>query len=182
MWYYRKYGLFFPTPTPGNPIAEGDTMMAYHKRIDATNQALLKRVDDLENQCVNPANGQANVTADPLTPTLPVRTNCTQLIWQHHSSLASSSSSQVGTSQSVYTSLGLPGPAAQLTQSSHLYNAVIPDPSMQFPLFYNQCLTFCQQWRPVPGQRLHKVRPHFKNMIWNIFMGLVAIRTPCLMT
>ena len=130
-----------PLPT-GNPIAEGDTMMAYHKRIDSTNQALLKRVADLENQCVNPAIDQANVTADPLTPTLPMWTNNTQLTGQHHSSLASSSSSQVDTPQSVYTSLGLPGPSAQFTQSSHLHNAVIPDPSMQFPLFRNQCLTF----------------------------------------
>ena len=39
-----------PQPNPLNsaPTAGNDTVLAYLQRIDATNQALLKRVDDLE--------------------------------------------------------------------------------------------------------------------------------------
>ena len=59
-------------------------------------------------------------------PTVPTMTHFIQPGHQHSSS-NSLSSSQAGYSQAVTNRTGLPGPATQTTQNSHLYNTVIPD-------------------------------------------------------
>ena len=59
-------------------------------------------------------------------PTVPTMTHFIQPGHQHSSS-NSLSSSQAGYSQAVTNRTGLPGPATQTTQNSHLHNTVIPD-------------------------------------------------------
>ena len=50
-------------PIHNDPVAENGTVLAYLQKIDATNQMLLRRVDELESQQVTPAPTQAtNVT------------------------------------------------------------------------------------------------------------------------
>ena len=50
-------------PIRNDPVAENGTVLAYLQKIDATNQMLLRRVDELESQRVTPAPTQAtNVT------------------------------------------------------------------------------------------------------------------------
>ena len=53
-----------PQPPPrSDPVAENGTVLAYLQKIDATNQMLLRRVDELESQRVTPTTTQAtNVT------------------------------------------------------------------------------------------------------------------------
>ena len=102
-------------------------MLAYLQRIDATNQALLKRVDDLESQCVNASMVQATkATLEQGPPTVPIVTHSRQPGHQHSSS-NSISSSQAGYPQAVTNSTSSSVPAAQMMQNSHLHDAVIPD-------------------------------------------------------
>ena len=98
-------------------------MLAYLQRIDATNQALLKRVDDLESQRVNPTTVQA--TKATLGQGPPTGTHSVQSGNQLSSS--SLSSSQPGYPQAATNTIGLPAPGTQMTQNSHLHDAVIPD-------------------------------------------------------
>ena len=57
-------------PPSSDPVIGNDRVLAYLHKIDANNQALLKRLDDLESQCVNPTTVQATnstVGKGPLT-------------------------------------------------------------------------------------------------------------------
>ena len=97
----------------------------YLQRIHATNQALLKRVDDLERQRVNSTTMQT-------TKPIPEQGRCTvptvtHLIQPGHqpSSTNSISSSQAHYSHAATNSSSIPGPTTQAIQNSHLHDAVI---------------------------------------------------------
>ena len=132
-----------PPPPSSDPITGNDTVLAYLQRIDATNQALLKRVDDLESQCINPSMVQATkATLEQGPPTVPIMTHSRQPGHQHSSS-NSISSSQAGYPQAVTNSTSSSVPAAQMMQNSHLHDAVIPDvkairanPTISLIVFY----------------------------------------------
>ena len=116
-----------PPPPSSASVAANDTVLDYLQRIDATNQALLKRVDNLENQRVNsttvqvagPNGGQGSLTGHTAS-------HFTQPPQQLTSS-NSSNSPRVGHAQAATNITGLPGPAIQNVRNSHLHDAVIPD-------------------------------------------------------
>ena len=88
---------------------------------------LLKRVDDLESQHVNSMTMQSTkptLEQGPLT--MPTVTHFVQPGHQLSSS-NSLSSSQASYSQAATNSTGVPSPATQIIQKSHLHDAVIPD-------------------------------------------------------
>ena len=116
-----------PPPPSSASVPANDTVLAYLQKIDATNQVLLKRVDDLESQHVNSMTMQSTkptLEQGPLT--VPTVTHFVQPGHQLSSS-NSLSSSQAGYSQAATNSTGVPGPATQIIQNSHLHDAVIPD-------------------------------------------------------
>ena len=112
-----------PPPLSSVPVPGNDIVLAYLQRIDATNQALLKRVDDLESQRVNPTTVQA--TKATLGQGPPTGTHSVQP--GHQLSSSSLSSSQPGYPQAATNTMGPPLPGTQMTQNSHLHDAVIPD-------------------------------------------------------
>ena len=65
-------------------------------------------------------------TLEQGSPTMPTVTHSVQPGHQLSSS-NSLSSSQAGYPQVATNSIGLPGPATQITQSSHLHDTIIPD-------------------------------------------------------
>ena len=118
-----------PPPHPPNsvPTVGNDAVLAYLQRIDATNQALLKRVNDLESQRVNPTTVPATrATPEQGPSTGPTVPHLTQP-GQQPSSVNSLTAPQAAYSQAASHSTGLPDPAVQITQNSHLHDAVIPD-------------------------------------------------------
>ena len=97
-------------------------LLAYLQQIDAKNQALKKKVDDLESQRINHSTVQAaKATLEQGPPAMPIMTQFRQPGHQH-SAPNSLSSSQAGYPQAVANSTSLSAPAAQMT-----HNVVIPD-------------------------------------------------------
>ena len=116
-----------PPPSSSAPVPGNDTVLAYFQRIDATNQALLKKVDHQDSQRANPTTVQATkATLEQGPPIVPTVTHFSQPGHQLSSS-NSFSSSQADYPQVATNSSGLPGPQTQITQNSHLHDAVIPD-------------------------------------------------------
>ena len=76
-----------PPPPSSAPVTGNGTVLAYLQIIDAINQALLKRVDDLESQHINPTTLQATkATLEQGPPTVPTLTHFIQPGYQHSSS------------------------------------------------------------------------------------------------
>ena len=104
-----------PLPTSDQaPVS--DTAMVFLKKIDATNQAMLKRVDDMENQCVKPSTLHAtSTTSDHGASTMPILTNTVQPIGQHHSSLVCPGLSHVSVSQQRFFYFSVPSIMSKIT-------------------------------------------------------------------
>ena len=116
-----------PPPPSSAPTVGNDAVLAYLQRIDATNQALLKRVNDLESQCVNLTMVQATRASLEQGPS--VVPTVSHLAQPGHQPSSSNSLSlpQAAYRQAATNSTGLPDPTTQTTQNSHLHDAVIPD-------------------------------------------------------
>ena len=118
-----------PQPPPHrDPVSENNTVLAYLQKIDATNQMLLKRVDDLENQRATPSTTQAtSATLGQGLSSIPSGTASAHPTSHHHLTATSTGSSQAGPSQAFNNSTAIPGPAVHSVHNSQLHDAVIPD-------------------------------------------------------
>ena len=127
-------GTIVSTASPLQPlltsdqVTGNDTVLAYLQRIDATNQALLKRVDVLESQRVSTATVQAaNVNLGQDLTSRPVSSTNTHLTGVRPVPSASFTTTQAGPSQSAATNTGLFSQHNQSVPPSALHDAVMPD-------------------------------------------------------
>ena len=127
-------GTIVSTASPLQPlltsdqVTGNDTVLAYLQRIDATNQALLKRVDVLESQRVSTATVQAaNVNLGQDLTSRPVSSTNTHLTGVRPVPSASLTTTQAGPSQSAATNTGLFSQHNQSVPPSALHDAVMPD-------------------------------------------------------
>ena len=118
-----------PQPPPRrDPVSENSTVLAYLQKIDATNQMLLKRVDELENQRATPSTTQAtSATLGQGLSSTPSGTASAHPTSHQHLSATSTGSSQAGPSQAFINSTAIHGPAVHPVHNSQLHDAVIPD-------------------------------------------------------
>ena len=118
-----------PQPPPHrDPILENNTVLGYLQKIDATNQMLLKRVDELENQRATPPTTQATgATLGQGLSNIPSGTASGHPTSQQHLSATSTGPSQAGPSQEFINSTAIPGPAVRSVHNSQLHDAIIPD-------------------------------------------------------
>ena len=115
-------------PLTSDQVTGNDTVLAYLQRIDATNQALLKRVDVLESQRVATATVQAaNVNLGQDLTSRPVSSTNTHLTGVRPVPSASFTTTQAGPSQSAATNTGLFSQHNQSVPPSALHDAVMPD-------------------------------------------------------
>ena len=117
-----------PQPPPRcDTVPEDGTVLAYLQKIDATNQMLLRRVDELENQRATPATiSTTNATLGQGTTNIPLGTASTHATG-HQYSTVNSTSSQAGPSQAATSNTGLPGSVIHPAHSSQYHDAVIPN-------------------------------------------------------
>ena len=100
---------------------------AYLQKIDATNQMLLKRLDELENQRATPATTQTtSATLGQGPSSIPTGTASVHPSSHQHLLATSTGSSQAGPSQTAINSTAIPGPAVHPVHNSQLHDAVIP--------------------------------------------------------
>ena len=117
-----------PQPPPRcDTVAEDGTVLAYLQKIDATNQMLLRRVDELENQRATPATiPTTNATLGQGPTNISLGTASTHATG-HQYSTVNSASSQAGPSQAATSNTGLPGSVIHPAHSSQYHDAVIPN-------------------------------------------------------